>query len=116
MKLNIKSFFSVPKLINNAEYIYNANTIMNIFLISDTMPSPGLYLPHPAVSSVTLVRTRPVWISEKAQYYNTTRFNALHYDRGRELLQRKKVLKSSFQKSSQTANHKTTSINYKSKM
>lgn len=90
MKLNIKSFFSVPKLINNAENIYNANTIMNIFLISDTLPSPGLYLPHPAVSSVTLVRTRPVWISEKAQYYNTTRFNALHYDRGRELLQRNK--------------------------
>lgn len=84
MKLNIKSFFSVPKLINNAENIYNANTIMNIFLISDTLPSPGLYLPHPAVSSVTLVRTRPVWISEKAQYYNTTRFIALHYNRGRE--------------------------------
>lgn len=26
-------------------------------------------VPQPALSSVTLVRTLPVWISEKAQYY-----------------------------------------------
>lgn len=33
---------------------------------------PHMNLPQPALSSVTLVRTRPVWISEKAQYCTET--------------------------------------------